>query len=124
MEFESAMQRLRKAVDDADFKTAMARVNSPIQYMDAPAFAKYWDDDAKRLAAVVKVVGKVDDEDPNNNYYEYVVDEALCDGCGRCVKACRPPAMSARARSGGQLKVGSSSTLSSRPRRPEVPAPR
>ena len=53
---------MRKAVDDADFKTAMARVNSPIQYMDAPEFAKYWDADAKRLAAVVKVVGKVDDK--------------------------------------------------------------
>lgn len=53
---------VRKAVDDADFKTAMARVNSPIQYMDAPEFAKYWDADARRLAAVVKVVGKVDDK--------------------------------------------------------------
>ena len=53
---------VRKAVDDADFKTAMARVNSPIQYMDAPEFAKYWDADAKRLAAVVKVVGKVDEK--------------------------------------------------------------
>lgn len=55
-------ETVRKAVDDADFKTAMARVNSPIQYMDAPEFAKYWDADARRLAAVVKVVGKVDDK--------------------------------------------------------------
>jgi electron transport complex protein RnfB len=39
-----------------------------------------------------RVVGKVDEEDPNNNYYEYTVDEALCDGCGKCVKACKPPA--------------------------------
>ncbi len=53
---------VRKAVDDADFKTAMARVNSPVQYMDAPEFVKYWDADAKRLAAVVKIVGKVDDK--------------------------------------------------------------
>ena len=52
----------RKAVEDADFKTAMARVNSPIQYLDAPEFAKYWDADAKRLAVVVKIVGKVDDK--------------------------------------------------------------
>ena len=52
----------RRAVEDADFKTAMSRVNSPIQYLDAPEFAKYWDADAKRLAAVVKVVGKVDDK--------------------------------------------------------------
>jgi electron transport complex protein RnfB len=39
-----------------------------------------------------EVVGEIDEEDPNNNYYEYVVDEALCDGCGRCVMACEPPA--------------------------------
>ena len=39
-----------------------------------------------------RVVGKIDKEDPNNNYYEYVVDESLCDGCGKCVKACKPPA--------------------------------
>jgi len=38
------------------------------------------------------VVGKIDEEDPNNNYYEYTVDESLCDGCGKCVKACKPPA--------------------------------
>ena len=38
-----------------------------------------------------RVVGKVDEEDPNNNYYEYTIDEALCDGCGKCVKACKPP---------------------------------
>ncbi len=53
---------VRRAVEDADFKNAMARVNSPVNYMDAPEFAKYWDADAKRLAAVVKVVGKVEDK--------------------------------------------------------------
>jgi electron transport complex protein RnfB len=39
-----------------------------------------------------RVVGKIDEEDPNNNYYEYTIDESLCDGCGKCVKACKPPA--------------------------------
>jgi len=39
-----------------------------------------------------RVVGRVDLEDPNNNYYEYVVDETRCDGCGKCVKTCKPPA--------------------------------
>jgi tripartite-type tricarboxylate transporter receptor subunit TctC len=53
---------VRKAVDDADFKSTMAKVNSPVQYLDAPEFAKYWDADAKRLAAVVKVVGRVDEQ--------------------------------------------------------------
>ncbi len=39
-----------------------------------------------------RIVGDIDEEDPNNNYYEYIVDESLCDGCGKCVKACKPPA--------------------------------
>lgn len=49
----------RKAVADPDFKNQMAKLNSPVQYLDAPEFAKYVDADAKRLAAVVKIVGKV-----------------------------------------------------------------
>jgi tripartite-type tricarboxylate transporter receptor subunit TctC len=52
----------RKAVEDADFKKTMANVNSPVQYMDAPEFQKYWMADAKRLAALVKVVGKVEEK--------------------------------------------------------------
>lgn len=52
----------RKTVEDPDFKKTMANVNSPIQYMDAPEFATYWMADAKRLAALVKVVGKVEDK--------------------------------------------------------------
>jgi electron transport complex protein RnfB len=39
-----------------------------------------------------RVVGREDLDDPNNNYYEYTVDEARCTGCGKCVKACLPPA--------------------------------
>ena len=50
---------VRQAVTDPDFKSQMAKVNSPVNYLDAPDFAKYLDADAKRLAAVVQVVGKV-----------------------------------------------------------------
>ena len=50
----------RKAVADPEFKAQMQKINSPIVYMDAPEFRKYWETDAKRLAAVVKVVGKVE----------------------------------------------------------------
>lgn len=39
-----------------------------------------------------RVVGTVDPDDPNNNYYEYTIDEQLCDGCGKCIKACKAPA--------------------------------
>ncbi len=51
-----------KAAADPDFKKAMANVNSPVHYLDAPEFAKYWEADAKRLAALVKMVGKVEDK--------------------------------------------------------------
>jgi len=63
---DAALKVLRSAVrrvaEDAEFKAAMAKLNTPIQYMDAPEFRKYWDADAKRLAALVKVVGKVEDK--------------------------------------------------------------
>ncbi|MGZ8266720.1 MAG: Bug family tripartite tricarboxylate transporter substrate binding protein [Burkholderiales bacterium] len=52
----------RKAVEDPDFKSMMAKVNSPVSYLDAPDFLKFWQADAKRLAEVVKVVGKVEDK--------------------------------------------------------------
>jgi tripartite-type tricarboxylate transporter receptor subunit TctC len=50
----------RRTAEDPEFKGMMGKVNSPVQYMDAPEFQKYWDADAKRLAALVKIVGKVE----------------------------------------------------------------
>lgn len=52
---------VRKAVEDADFKAMMTKIDSPIQYLDAPEFAKYWAADAKRLAEAVKAVGRVEE---------------------------------------------------------------
>ena len=52
----------RRAVEDAEFKSMMAKVNSPVHYLDAPEFQKFWMGDAKRLAEVVKVVGKVEEK--------------------------------------------------------------
>lgn len=37
-------------------------------------------------------IGWVDPDDPANNFYEYVIDEQRCNGCGRCVMACKEPA--------------------------------
>ncbi len=39
----------RKAVEDAEFKAMMAKVNSPVHYLDAPEFTKFWQ--ARREAA-------------------------------------------------------------------------
>ena len=55
-------EAVRNAVSDPDFRGAMEKVATPIAYLDAPEFQKYWEADAKRLAALVKVVGKVEDK--------------------------------------------------------------
>ncbi len=39
-----------------------------------------------------KPIGEADPNDPANNFYEYVIDEVKCDGCGKCVMACKEPA--------------------------------
>jgi tripartite-type tricarboxylate transporter receptor subunit TctC len=58
------MQRLRQAVgqavEDPEYKAAMARIETPIAYMDAPEFKRFWDKDAKRLAEAVRRVGRVE----------------------------------------------------------------
>jgi electron transport complex protein RnfB len=37
-------------------------------------------------------IGEFDPRDPANSYYEYVIDETRCNGCGRCVLGCKMPA--------------------------------
>ena len=39
-----------------------------------------------------KPIGYIDPDDPANNFYEYIIDETKCNGCGRCVMACKEPA--------------------------------
>ena len=51
---------MKKAVVDDDFKMVMDKLETPIVYMDAPDFQKFWDDDAKRLIEVVRKIGKIE----------------------------------------------------------------
>ena len=53
-------QAARAAAADPAFRTAMARVETPPQYLDQPEFRSFWDADAKKLADVVKRIGKVE----------------------------------------------------------------
>jgi tripartite-type tricarboxylate transporter receptor subunit TctC len=62
---EPVMKKLREtvkaAVEDADFKAAMAKMETPVAYKDAPEFQKFWDKDAKMLADAIKRVGKIEE---------------------------------------------------------------
>jgi tripartite-type tricarboxylate transporter receptor subunit TctC len=49
----------RKAVVSPEFKAAMVKMDTPIAYLDADDFQKFWDQDAKRLIAGVREIGKV-----------------------------------------------------------------
>jgi tripartite-type tricarboxylate transporter receptor subunit TctC len=50
----------RAAVEDPGFKAVMLKVETPVQYLDAPAFRTFWDADAQKLAQVVRTIGKVE----------------------------------------------------------------
>jgi len=52
-------EAVRQAVNDSDFRAQMAKVNSPVNHLDAPEFAKYVDADSRRLAKVVQAIGRV-----------------------------------------------------------------
>ena len=51
-------ESVKRAVDTAEFKTAMDKLQTPIAYLDAPEFQKFWDKDAKMLADAIKRIGK------------------------------------------------------------------
>jgi tripartite-type tricarboxylate transporter receptor subunit TctC len=50
----------RRAVEDPEFRAAADRAQTPIAYQDADAFRAFWDADARKLAAVIKQIGKVE----------------------------------------------------------------
>ena len=50
----------RIAAADPAFVAALATVQTPVQYLDAPELQRFWDADAQKLGAVVRRVGKLD----------------------------------------------------------------
>ncbi len=61
---EPVLNALRKAArevqDDAAFKQTFVTLQTPLAYLDAPAFRTYWDADAKKMADVVQRIGKIE----------------------------------------------------------------
>jgi len=49
---------VRSAVADPQFVSAMAKVSTPISYLDAPEFKDFWVADAARLRVAVEKIGK------------------------------------------------------------------
>src|SRR5437773_2073936 len=62
----AVIQKLRAAVKDAatseEFKAQMEKVSTPVAYLDAPEFQKYWDKDAARLKSALEKIGKVEEK--------------------------------------------------------------
>jgi len=50
----------RAAANDDKVKQIITNTGSPIQFLDAPEFQKYVENDAKKLSEVVKKIGKVE----------------------------------------------------------------
>jgi tripartite-type tricarboxylate transporter receptor subunit TctC len=61
---ESVVSKLREAARaaamDPKFVAAMATVETPVQYLDAPELKRFWDADAKKLGDAVRRVGKLE----------------------------------------------------------------
>jgi len=61
---EPALSKLREAARaaaaDPRFVTAMATVETPVQYLDAPELQRFWEADAQKLAEAVRRVGKIE----------------------------------------------------------------
>ena len=61
---EPALSKLREAAraaaGDPRFVAAMATVETPIQYLDAPELQRFWETDAQKLGEAVRRVGKLE----------------------------------------------------------------
>lgn len=61
---EPIVQRLRdaarKAAADPAVVQTITRAGSPIEYLDAPEFQRYWDADAKVMTEAVRRIGKIE----------------------------------------------------------------
>jgi tripartite-type tricarboxylate transporter receptor subunit TctC len=49
----------KTAANDPRVRQVISGSGSPIQYLDAPEFQKYWDADAAKMTQVVKLIGRV-----------------------------------------------------------------
>jgi tripartite-type tricarboxylate transporter receptor subunit TctC len=53
---------VREAATSEEFRNAMEKVQTPISYLDAPAFRSYWEKDAARLKVALEKIGRVEEK--------------------------------------------------------------
>jgi tripartite-type tricarboxylate transporter receptor subunit TctC len=53
---------VRKAVAFPEFKTAMAKVQTPVMYLDGPEFKQFLEKDARMLSTAIKRIGRIEDK--------------------------------------------------------------
>ena len=53
-------QNLDKAAHTQQFKVAMSNLGQDVDYLDQPAFAKFWAEDTKRIEDAVRNIGRVE----------------------------------------------------------------
>lgn len=55
-------EAVRQSVEDPGFRAAMDKLETPVAYLDAPQFAKFWERDAARLKTALEKIGRVDEK--------------------------------------------------------------
>lgn len=57
---QSIRRDIRRAIQEPEFAQTMAKLDAPIDYRDGPAFSDFLNQDAERISAAIKRIGKVD----------------------------------------------------------------
>lgn len=60
--FSTLRKTVREAVNDPAFIKGMEKIRTPIAYQDADEFKAWWAQDAEKVAAVVRRIGKITDK--------------------------------------------------------------
>jgi tripartite-type tricarboxylate transporter receptor subunit TctC len=53
---------VREAVQDPQFRAGMEAAGQPLDYRDAPEFRSFWETDAKKMADIVRRIGRLEDK--------------------------------------------------------------
>jgi tripartite-type tricarboxylate transporter receptor subunit TctC len=57
---ETLRAAVRKLAADPSFQQSILRTGSPLAYMDADEFGRYWSGDIKTMTEVVRRIGRVE----------------------------------------------------------------